>query len=257
MKAFEVSSGREIWSKKDKGTYNSFPGYYEGKIIYGTTSGRLYARNYLTGKDIYSIDLGATIESPPVFYSGRVFFQTRDHSIFCLDAETGRILWKYKRAVSFLTTVQRVSTPIIYKNKLYVGFADGNIVSLSIEEGVVVWEKKISSGFKFIDVDMTPAISNDKLYIGSVNGNLYILNVNTGEIIKKLSESVSRSPLILDNGHYVIATSGGEVIEFNSSDHVVKRMKVSDAPISGIKNGKLLCCFNNWWRVSFNYFKAR
>lgn len=49
---------------------------------------------------------------------------------------------------------------------------------------------------------------------------------------------MSRSPLILDNGHYVIATSGGEVIEFNSSDHVVKRMKVSDAPISGIKKWK-------------------
>jgi outer membrane protein assembly factor BamB len=234
MKALDLKSGRSLWEKRDRGAYHSYPRVFEGALIYGTTEGFVYSRNYLTGDLNYVVAVGKSVETPPVYYKGRVFFQLRDHRIVCLDAKTGGILWAYKRSVPFTTTIQRASTPAIFDNKLFVGLADGTIMALSVEEGVVLWERKVARGSKFIDVDMSPTFFDSKLFVGGVDAPLFVLNPSTGEQLFSFNElRLSRSPLEW-KGNLLVGTLTGELVLIGPDLSIIKRQKVSPLGISGV-----------------------
>ena len=232
MMAYALENGRKRWDKKDKNAYHSKPIVFENTLIYGDVEGRVYARDTATGTLHYSVDLGASVESQPLIHQGRLFFHTRNHQIFSLDARTGKILWSYKRNIAQSTTLQRTSRPTVYNNKLFVGFADGHICSLSIEEGMLLWERKISSGEKFIDVDMGPVFFNDRLYIGSLSGNLHVFNPQTGAVLKIFQDQIGRSPTIIDQ-NLVYLNTKGEVVVLNHQEQEIKRFKLSKEDFIG------------------------
>ncbi len=234
FEAYELESGRVVWSKKDKGEYHGAPIIYKKQVIYGTTQGRVYSRDYLTGKIKYSVDLGSSIETAGVLYKGRIFFHTRNHKIFCLDVATGKFIWAYKRAIPHLTTLQRASKPIVYKNKLYVGFADGYIAVFSIEEGALLWEKKLSDANKFLDVDSSPVIIGGKLYIGSMAGSLNILDSETGRVVKVLPYIVSRAPYVRKDKLFFGTVDGKLIVIDKNSDEVIFEKQFSKKTISSV-----------------------
>ena len=153
MHAYDLHSGRVVWEKVENHPFNSMANRFNTSILYGSKNGRFFSRHYLTGELNYSIDLGAPIESQPVISNGRAIIHLRNHTIVTLDAETGKVFWRYKRSIPYTTTLQKVSKVLPIKNRLIVGFADGNVAALSLEEGAVIWEQKISTGVKFVDVD--------------------------------------------------------------------------------------------------------
>jgi outer membrane protein assembly factor BamB len=233
MKAFDSLTGRLIWDKFDKGDYHSAPVAFGKHIIYGTGEGRIYARNYMTGKIKYAVDLDASVESKPVIYKGKLFVHLRNHKLFCLDARTGKIIWAYKRSVPYLTTLQRVSTPLVRRDKVYVGFADGYIASFSAEDGVLLWEKKLASGTKFVDVDVTPVIQGKTLFVNSLTNQLSLLDSATGALKRRMPYTPSRAPLFTKKG-IILGTIHGELISLDRHYQEIKKIKIADGPISSI-----------------------
>ena len=241
MQAFELENGKPVWSEYDGSTYHAAPIAYKDQVIYGTVQGRVISRQYTTGKIKYSVDLGASIETKGVVHNGRIFFQLRNHQVFCLDVETGKILWGYKRSVSYLTTLQRASVPVIYKDRLLVGLADGTLVALSIDEGVLLFESKLSTASKFVDVDNAAFILNDKVYIGPVGSPLSMLDPNTGKILRKAEFIVSRAPFMdakMLGEAMLFGTPNGELILSDKNLNVLKKSKISEGVITSIVNYK-------------------
>lgn len=233
LRAYQLDNGRPVWSAADKGGYHAGLIPVSGKLIYGTVQGRLYSRDLLTGEEKFSVDLGASIETTPVFYKGRLLLQTRDHRLVCLDAETGKILWAYKRSVPFLTTVQRASMPLIADNRIYIGFADGSVVALSVEEGMVLWENKVADGSKFVDVDSTPVLFGNKLFVSSMAGHIAVLRPDTGILIRKLPFISTRAPVV-DGERLVVGTVDGEVIVYDRELRPIAQQLVASGLISSI-----------------------
>lgn len=237
MQAFELENGRLVWSEYDGSSYHSAPTPYKDQIIYGTVQGRVISRHYTTGKIKYSVDLGASIETKGVVYKGRIFFQLRNHQVFCLDVETGKILWGYKRSVSYLTTLQRASTPVIYKDRVLVGLADGSLVALSIDEGVLLYESKLSTAVKFVDVDNAPFIFNDKIYLGPVGGPVSMLDPNTGKVLRRGDFAASRAPYMdpsYKGEQMLFGTPSGELVLADKNLSVQSKVKISSGMISSI-----------------------
>jgi outer membrane protein assembly factor BamB len=237
MQAFELENGRLVWSEFDGSTYHAAPVPFKDQIIYGTVQGRVISRHYTTGKIKYSVDLGASVETKGVVHQGRIFFQLRNHQVFCLDVETGKILWAYKRSVSYLTTLQRASTPVVYKDRVLVGLADGTLVALSIDEGVLLYESKLSTAAKFVDVDNSPFILNDKVYIGAVGGPISILDPNTGKIIRRGDFVASRAPYLdpsYKGEQLLFGTPNGELVLTDKNLNVQSKVKISNGVISSI-----------------------
>jgi outer membrane protein assembly factor BamB len=234
LNAYELENGRLIWSVADGSTFHSAPIIYKDKIIYGTVSGRVIARNAKNAEIIYyNVDLGAPVETAGSVYNGKVFFQLRNHQVFCLDIETGKVIWAFKKSISNLTTLQRASTPIVYNNKLYVGFADGSLSVINIDEGIQIYETKLSTASKFLDVDSTPFVFENKIIIGPQSGNVLIIEPNTGKIIRRAEFTSLRSPIVFEN-YLVFGTNNGEIVFCDKELNITKRLKISNVGLTSL-----------------------
>jgi outer membrane protein assembly factor BamB len=239
MVAYSLENGRVIWKVDEKQPINAQAAIFNDLVVYGTKEGRLFARNYYDGKLVYAIDLNTPIESAPVFHAGRMFIHLRDHRIVSLDAATGKVFWSYKRSVPFPTTLQRVSKVLPFENKIIVGFADGNVSALSMEEGVILWEQRISSGVKFVDVDIEPVYFAGHIVAGAAAGELKFINPKNGVVVRSIPLTIQARPIKIKNV-LVVGTVFGEIALVDNSGKILKRRKVLEAGIGSLakwKNG--------------------
>jgi outer membrane protein assembly factor BamB len=237
MTAYDIESGRSLWSVDDKTTLGGPVELFKDHIIYGGLNGRLFVRHYLTGELKYAIDLGAPIESAPHYENDRLLVYLRGHQIVSLDPETGKILWVYKRAVPVTTTLQRTTRPLVLGNKIILGFADGFIGALSRDEGILLWETKIVDQAKFIDVDLNPILAGGVIISGSPSGELKAINPDSGAVARSYGVSVQAHPVIKGE-QLVLGTNDGEVILMSLSGEILKKVKISQQPISAVA----------WWK---------
>ena len=233
MVAYDLDRGTVVWKQNEGIPINSKASIYKENILYGTMSGRIYSRHYLTGKLNYGIDLGEPLESELVVSKGRMYAHLRNHKIVAIDASTGKVFWGYRRSVPFTTTLQRVSKVLPYKNKLIVGFADGHLVALTREEGVVAWEQKITEGLKFVDVDTDPVYFNGFIVASSAVGKMRFINPDNGLIVKTVDLTAAHAPIKMNN-ELVVGTVFGEVARINKDGKVIIKRKVSKAGISSV-----------------------
>lgn len=233
IQAVNLSDGRSLWEFDDKTPLGPRPGLFKDQLLYGSLQGRVFSRHYLTGELKYVVDLGASIESPPTFHQGRAFFHLRDHRLVALDAETGKILWSYKRSVPYTTTIHRASTPVVFQNRLYVGMADGFLAAFSIEDGILLWERRLSTGSKFVDVDTTPVIVHDQLWAGSFGGDLMVLDPKSGEALRTYNYIVGRTPYVLQD-QLLVGTTSGMVVRIEKNLNVSLEKQVANKAITNI-----------------------
>jgi outer membrane protein assembly factor BamB len=231
MSAYALESGRPIWQADEVMNFHSAPTPFQDQVIYGTVEGRVISRHALTGELNYEIDLGASVESKPVLADGRLLVHLRNHQLFCLDASTGKILWAYRRAVPFLTTLQRVSAPLVHEGKVFIGFADGFAAAFSLEDGLLLWERRLSTGAKFVDVDTDPLLFENQLYMGSYSGNYSILGPQTGELIHQIPHTVSQAAMVLGD-RLVVGTVDGKVIILNRQLRELQSLEVKGSVTS-------------------------
>jgi outer membrane protein assembly factor BamB len=237
MSAFDIETGRVLWSQDEKTPLGGAAEFFNDHVAYGGQSGRLFVRHYLSGQLKYAIDLGAPIESAPYFHNGRMVIYLRGHQIVHLDAETGKVLWVYKRAVPVTTTLQRTTKPLILGNKIILGFADGFVGALSVEEGLLLWETKVVDQAKFIDVDLNPILAAGSIVTGSPSGELKAINPDNGAIARSYDVSVLAHP-VLKGEQIILGTNDGEVILMNFAGEILKRVTVSKQPVSAV----------GWWK---------
>lgn len=237
MSAYDLESGRVLWTRDEKTPLGGPAEFFNEHVAYGGLSGRLFVRHYLSGEMKYAIDLGAPIESAPYFHNGRILVYLRGHQIVHLDAETGKILWVYKRAVPVTTTLQRTTKPLIIGNKIIVGFADGFVGALSVDEGLLLWETKIVEQSKFIDVDLNPVLAGGVVVTGSPSGDLKAINPDNGAVSRSYGVVAQAHPFVKGE-QLVLGTDNGEVILMSLAGEILKRAKISDQPISAV----------TWWK---------
>jgi outer membrane protein assembly factor BamB len=233
MNAFEIERGRLLWSTQENAAIRGRPIIFKDFIIYGTVYGRILARNKNNGNLVYAVDVGAPFEATPTVYKGRLFLHLRNHSIVAMDAMSGKILWNYKRAIPFLTTLQKVSIPRPYKERIIVGFADGFVASLSIHDGTISWERKISQGAKFIDVDLNPRLIKGKIWVGTSENSLHILDPQTGSIDNKLKYRLTVAPIEFE-GRIYLGTANGELVVLDENRLELYRRVIST--MSGVSS---------------------
>jgi outer membrane protein assembly factor BamB len=237
FRSYDIESGRLMWKFDDKKPLGSQPVRFKDQIIYGSASGRLFSRHHLTGELKYVIDLGQPIETSPLVHKGRVFLHMRNHTLMSLDAGTGKILWRYKRAVPFTTTLQRAAPPIAVESKIIVGFADGHLAAFSMNDGVLRWETQLGRGPKFIDVDVKPLYYRGKLWVGPAVGPLSIINPNNGLVQRSVDIPVAADPIVYQSEVFV-GGADGTIYVLNQNGTIQRTKNVSAKGVSSIAGHK-------------------
>ncbi|MCS6949222.1 MAG: PQQ-binding-like beta-propeller repeat protein [bacterium] len=111
----------------------------------------------------------------PAIVGNTIYYACRDR-FYALDAETGRVLWRYP--VDQPLNAQFRTTPAVSEGIVYVGATDGNLYALSAETGRYLWAFRTQGA-----ILSHPTVVNDVVYFGSADGRVYAVNAKTGEPI--------------------------------------------------------------------------
>jgi len=235
LQARELASGKLVWTQEDQADQFTAPVWAAEAqmIIYGTAQGRVNARDLKTGALRYTINLGSPIVAPGKLAQGRILFQLGNHQLMCLDAATGKILWSYKRAVPYFLTLQKAASPLVLASKVLVGEADGSLVALRLEDGQLLWETKLSTGSRFVDVDVNPYVAKGMVYVAATSGPLQKLDLKTGKMIARAEFSPAVTPRVWQ-GDRLAATRDGRLVIYADNLAIKRQATITKQAITAL-----------------------
>lgn len=71
----------------------------DGKLFVASADTHdVHALDVETGKKLWSYTVNGRVDSPPTIWRGRVLFGSADGNIYCLNADDGRLVWRYRAA---------------------------------------------------------------------------------------------------------------------------------------------------------------
>lgn len=214
VEAYERSTFRRKWQIKIHDGCASELLLDNDRLFFGANDGNFYAVDAEFGRVLWKYETKAPVFARPFVAGSHVLLATSDDVIYCLERDTGKWVWHYKRSGNYITTVRGNSTPVVDGNLAYVGFSDGYFVALNAADGNLVWEQKIHKGTKFTDVDATALIDNDHIYIPSYDGELYALDRLKGRIYWHIDVGGSKK-VLMDDKQLFLGSSNGNVYSIN------------------------------------------
>lgn len=167
----EDLSGKEPrWSAKAMGPLNSAPALGDGLVFIGCDDHHLYALEAEMGKLKWKFLAGDRVRSRPYCVNGRVCFGTEGARFVALETKTGSKVWSAELSDSIRAEA------VAYEDSLIVGDCAGQLVSLVANAGKLNWR-----------TDLDGPILACPLRIGSTglvvtaSGRIYRLNLKSGE----------------------------------------------------------------------------
>jgi alcohol dehydrogenase (cytochrome c) len=82
-------------------------------------------------------------EGTPLVHDGVLFVHGMGDRVQALDAQSGDLLWEYRRQLpqGVSATVKRGMA--LYRDRLYIGTSDANVIALDARTGRLVWDTRI------------------------------------------------------------------------------------------------------------------
>ncbi len=120
----------------------------------------------------FSTGVDSGHESPPIVNNGVMFVSTPYSQVIALDAATGDLLWRYKRALpDGFSALHNTSRGVaLYGDKVFLPALDATLVALDAKTGKVAWEAKVEDWKTGYYMTMAPLIVKGKVLVGIAGG---------------------------------------------------------------------------------------
>jgi alcohol dehydrogenase (cytochrome c) len=134
-------------------------------------------------------------DSEAMVVNGRMYVTASQDKVFSLDADTGRMLWKYERSLPGdlgpRLCCEAVNRGVaVYKDKVYLATLDGYVVALNNTTGKVEWEVKLGDYTAGEIYTSMPLVAKGKIIVGNSGsdvganaGKISALDADTGKIL--------------------------------------------------------------------------
>jgi outer membrane protein assembly factor BamB len=216
--AFDLASGRELWTIETQGPIGSTPWYDERtKVVYfGGDDGNMYAVDAVAGRVKWTYSTQGIIRRAPAFSEGFLLFATSEGRIYALDADSGKWRWQYDREMPEGFTIHGHAGVVVRGNTAYTGFADGTLVALRAYSGDVIWTRSLraeqeAEQERFVDIDSTPVLVGDTLLASSYSGGVFALSADSGSVRWRYPLEGANSVVAHGGRVYVTAPRAGMV----------------------------------------------
>lgn len=121
------------------------------------------------------------IEFPPAVALGRLYFANNDGVLFAVNAETGKLVWRYgsKRVQASSPTVfgRTVLHTFLYRPKQRERARDGELIAFDADNGKIRWRVHLAPS------ESSPLVHRGRVYVGDWSGRVYALDVRTGSLL--------------------------------------------------------------------------
>ena len=123
--ALNIETGKVFWKFITKGEIRSEVSIHNNNVYLLSGDGAVYCLNSETGKQKWIFKTAGEqkyplysfadyYQSAPVYENGIIYFGSGDHHIYAVNAETGKLVWKF-RTGSIVHT-----TPLVHGKKIYI-----------------------------------------------------------------------------------------------------------------------------------------
>jgi alcohol dehydrogenase (cytochrome c) len=111
------------------------------------------------------------MESAPIEFGGVMFIASPGDVVQAIDAETGKMIWEYRRQLPDRTTLNSIAEAkrgiALYEDKIYLATWDDHIVALDAKSGQVVWDTDRGGVSDMIANSSGPIVANGVVVAGS------------------------------------------------------------------------------------------
>ncbi|KPD03040.1 outer membrane protein assembly factor BamB [Moellerella wisconsensis] len=235
VKAFELDSGKEIWSvdlsKRTGFLSANLSALLSGglavsgdKLFIGTERAKMIALNKEDGQVIWDVDVAGEALSRPVVGEGLVLTHTSNGMLQALDENTGELKWSVNMDTPSLS-VRGESAPAIAYGAAVVGGDNGRVSAVLLSQGQLIWQQRISQITssteigRLNDVDMTPIIDDGIIYAIGYNGTLSALDMRSGQVTWK-RDLGSVNNMVVSGENLYLVDQNDRVLSIRKSDGV-------------------------------------
>jgi len=172
VRAFDLQTGKAVWTYETKHAVTGGPGTGDGLVVVGGLDGEVIALDAATGAEKWQAKVTAEVVAPPAVGQGLVFVRSNDGRVTALDAASGERRWFWNRDLPTLT-VRGNDAPTLGPGVIFVGNDDGTVSTLAMADGRPLWEQTVAEQDgrteldRMADVDGSPLLDGTTLYATS------------------------------------------------------------------------------------------
>jgi eukaryotic-like serine/threonine-protein kinase len=200
--AVDATAGTLKWKFKTGSRISSSPAVADGAVYFESYDGNFYAVDALSGKEKWHFQTGGerrfaathlhgvqpapeTMPDPfdvylssPAVVSGTIYFGSGDKNIYALDAQSGKLKWK------FSTGDVVHASPAVADGVVFIGSWDSYFYALDAATGEQKWRFKTGEDpdtHNQVGIQSSAAVADGMVYFGCRDSNFYALDARTGE----------------------------------------------------------------------------
>lgn len=269
VEAFDVSSGRRLWSQQVKAPLAGGPGAGDGLVVVGSTRGDVVALSQTDGKQRWRHHVNAEVLSAPAVSRDLIVVRGVDGRMQALASANGAETWVVDQQVPRLS-LRGVGRPILVGDLTVCGFDNGHVEAIVSNSGAVAWNTAVdeprgnSELQRLIDVDAPVIADGEDLFAVAYQGHLVRLARDSGQIVWKHEWSSYRG-LALDGEALYITSADGTLARMDRSSGAVqwqqkmlaRRELTAPAVIGGRVVVADLDSFLHWFDVADGAYLGR
>jgi outer membrane protein assembly factor BamB len=161
--------------------YLSSPAVSNGRVVFGSGDGNVYALDAATGVKAWAFKTGNVVHASPAIADGTVYIGSWDTFFYALDEATGTEKWRFKtgddEAIHNQTGIQ--SSAAVAGGMVFFGARDAHVYALNAKTGAKAWDFPTKGSW----VIASPAVRGGHVYAGtSDTGLLFDFDAKTGKL---------------------------------------------------------------------------
>jgi alcohol dehydrogenase (cytochrome c) len=152
----------------------SYNGDYTGRRYSSLTQIDLKNAAQLKAQWVFHVSNSNSLEVTPVVFDG-LMFVTSANDAFALDAQTGRLIWRYSRPVTeglIDDASQHHNRGIgILRTRIYMETDNAHLICLDARSGNLLWDVAYAEGNKNYGATSAPLVVKNKVLVGTSGGD--------------------------------------------------------------------------------------
>jgi len=171
----QVTAERLLNASKEPQNWLMYNGDYAGRRYSTLEQINVGNAKELAPKWAYQTLAGGKFEATPLVVDGVLYATGQDDRAFALDANTGRPIWQYQRALpgDIRPCCGRVNRGLaILGDKVFMGTLDSHVIALDTKTGNVVWDVTAVDYTKGYSFTLAPLVIKNLVLVG-VSGGEY------------------------------------------------------------------------------------
>lgn len=225
IKAYDISTGNQIWSRVLNNSIYSHPITVGKIVIIGTIDGQLLGLDLKSGLQKWTIKSPRIFVGKPTVEQGDIYVASSSEFLK-IEAATGRVIWRTALPKSYSQ-----GAPTIAGDKVLFGVWDTNLYCLNKDNGSLIWKWNNGKTAELLSPgNVKSQVIGNTVYLVAPDRYMTAIDLNTGRTLwRDNSYKVRESMGISTDGKTIYAkTMDGELLAVRANDKQFEKLWLLD-----------------------------